>query len=118
MLEYSVELPQPCCTGILSEIIITGAGGFLGTSLVRQAEESGGRVLALPSPRQQGIDLASPTAADELCARYAIRHPQDALLIHAAALVDGNTPAALLANAAMAMQVAQWAKQIGIGFCV
>src|SRR5205085_7671746 len=42
----------------------------------------------------------------------------DALLIHAAALVDGNTPAALLANAAMAMQVAQWAKQVGIGFCV
>ena len=40
------------------------------------------------------------------------------ILVHAAAKVSWDTPEGLLSNAAMALNVASWARSIEIGFCV
>jgi len=101
-------------------IIITGASGFLGRYLVEAASTLSPDIAVLPiySPRQSGVDLQSPAAQEELARSISITNPQEAVLIHAAALIEWDTPAAMLANAAMAVHVSAWAKDIGIGFSV
>lgn len=104
----------------LKEIVVTGASGFLGQTLLDVAATflSGATVLAIHSPRRGGIDLAHPTAPEKLGTTIHISHPRDTMLIHAAAVVEWNTPDGLLANAAMALNVATWARSTDIGFAV
>lgn len=101
-------------------LIITGASGFLGQTLVDIAESTLPRAKILPvySPRLGGIDLVHPTAPEKLGATIRISNPQEGVLIHAAAVVEWDTPDSLLANAAMALNVARWARSSDIAFCV
>lgn len=101
-------------------VIVTGASGFLGRALLEVATTSWPNATLLPiySPRSGGIDLEHPDAVEVLRTTLHIPNPQDAVLIHAAAVVKWNTPDGLLANAAMAVNVAEWARSIGIGFSV
>lgn len=99
-------------------LIVTGAGGFLGEAIVEAAGRDGTfRVLPVLSPRAGGIDLASEAAPD-VFAHLEIGDASAACLVHAAAVVEFDTPRAMLANAAMALHTALWARSMRIGFCV
>lgn len=101
-------------------VVITGASGFLGQTLLEVAATSWPNATLVPihPPRRAGIDLAHPTALEKLGKSVHISNPRDAILIHAAAAVKWDEPDGLLANAAMALNVAGWAESADIGFCV
>jgi len=104
----------------MKEIIITGASGFLGQSLVSTVRQVFPHVKLIPmySPRHGGIDLTSSSAVDRLNEEIQLSSPHDALLIHAAALLEWNTAAAVGTNTAMAYSIATWAQAVGISFSV
>lgn len=101
-------------------MVVTGASGFLGQTLLEVAATSWPNATLVPihSPRRGGIDLAHPTASEKLGATIRLSNPQDAILIHAAAIVEWDTPDGFFANAAMALSVASWARSTDIGHCV
>ena len=101
-------------------VVATGASGFLGQPLLRIAATNWPDATLLPiySPHRGGIDLAHPDAVEQLGTAFHISNPHDAVLVHAAASVKWSTSAGLLENAAMALNVATWARTTGIGFCV
>lgn len=101
--------------------MITGASGFLGASLMKAASNlcPEVRVHAIASPRSGGIDLAQPDACERLRSEIPIPHPEEAALIHAAAVVEWDeSERALSGNAAMAFNAARWARDTGVGFYV
>ena len=104
----------------VEDIVITGSSGFLGQSLVAAAREMFPKAKLQPviSGRHGGIDLTQPDAASRMLSQIQLQNPGRSVLIHAAALVEWNTHAALLDNAAMALNTAEWARQIGVGFSV
>ena len=101
-------------------VVVTGASGFLGQVLLEVAATTWPNASLLPihSPRCSGIDLAHPDAVERLGTTFRISNPQDAVLVHTAAAVKWDTPDGLLKNAAMALNVAMWARSTDIGFCV
>jgi len=101
----------------IREIIVTGATGFLGAETVKRARAilPGAAVIAVPSPRHGGPDLAATDGASQLSAFHAVARPEQTLLIHTAAIVAWDDPASRSGNAAMGLNVARWAKQAGIG---
>jgi len=105
---------------VVSTIVVTGANGFLGQSLLGQAarQRPETEIVAIPSHRAGGIDLAADMAPDWLSDKITLEDPSDALLIHAAAVVEWNTSAGLLKNVAIAINLAQWSNSIGIRFSV
>jgi nucleoside-diphosphate-sugar epimerase len=80
-------------------------------------EHPGARVSPLPSPRHGGVDLTHPDAPARLTTAFPVRNPEAAALIHAAAAVDWDGRDGFLSNAAMAFNVATWARSMRIGFC-
>lgn len=104
----------------IDEFIITGSSGFLGADLLRtiRTRFPQARTWSLLSGRHGGVDLTQPNAADQLTSQIRLRDPARSVLIHAAAVVEWNSRAALLDNAAMALNVADWAQHIGVGFSV
>jgi nucleoside-diphosphate-sugar epimerase len=107
-------------TAMAATLIVTGASGFLGQSVIEAAAAVYPEATIIPvrSPRSGGIDLTRPGAAEQLSASVCVPNPQDAVLIHAAAVLEWDTPAGFLGNAAMALHVATWARTVGIGFCI
>jgi len=101
-------------------LVITGASGFLGHTLTEVARDSWPEATLLPlnSPRHGGIDLAKPSASGDLEAAIQLTNPREAILIHAAALVKWSSVDGLMANVAMAVNVATWARAMDIGFSV
>ena len=99
-------------------LVISGASGFLGEHLVRLAFAGLPQVKIVPlvSPRHGGIDLTLPGASRELTRLIRLDCPQETALIHAAARVSFDSADGLLANAAMAVHVAEWARDAGISF--
>jgi nucleoside-diphosphate-sugar epimerase len=105
----------------MRDIVVTGASGFLGASLVEAARSlyPDARVRAISSPRQGGIDLTRPDAFERLRSEIRIPHPEEAALIHAAAIVElDESERALSGNAAIAFNAAKWARDAGLGFSV
>jgi nucleoside-diphosphate-sugar epimerase len=104
--------------GELQNLIITGASGFVGTELVRQARMTSpsGRIMQLCSPRSGGVDLTRPDCVRQLSAESRNESPAHTVLVHAAAVVgkDGVSSA----NAKMATHVARWAQSAGFAFSV
>jgi len=105
---------------MIHTIVVTGASGFLGQTILDTASRNTPDVEVVPvhSPQSGGIDLSLPDAPSALSDSLHIEEPENALLIHAAARVSWDSPDALLTNAAMALNVATWARTAGIGFCV
>jgi len=103
-----------------STLVVTGTSGFLGHTLVEVAAASwpNATLVPLSSPRHGGIDLAKPSALAKLATNVQICNPREAILIHAAALVNWDRADGFLENAAMALNVATWARTTDIGFCV
>ena len=105
----------------MRDLVITGASGFLGASLVEAARTfyPSARVHAISSPRRGGIDLTRPDSFERLRSEIRIPHPEEAALIHAAAIVELNeSERALSGNAAIAFNVARWARDAKLGFSV
>jgi nucleoside-diphosphate-sugar epimerase len=105
----------------MRDIVITGASGFLGATLVETARTlyPDARVHAISSPRDGGIDLARSDAVERLRSEIRIPHPEEAALIHAAAIVElDESERALSGNAAIAFNVAKWAREAWLGFSV
>jgi nucleoside-diphosphate-sugar epimerase len=93
-------------------LIVTGATGFVGREIVARAERTGRwRVIGLS--RATGFDLAAPEAGEQL-RRLDIGDPAETVLIHSAARIEYDSQAAVIANAAMAVSTAQWARELGI----
>ena len=105
---------------MVKEIVVTGASGFLGKALLRKAASLWPQAKLRPinSPRQGGPDLESADASRKLDEAVRLTAPKRALLIHAAAVVERDGPRAILANAAMAANVAAWAERAGVGYAV
>lgn len=103
-----------------NDLIITGSSGFLGQSLLTAARTMfpQARLWPVASARHGGIDLTRPDAVGQMSSRIQPQNPGRSMLIHAAAVVEWNSRAALLDNAAMALNAAEWARQTGIGFSV
>jgi len=101
-------------------MVVTGASGFLGQTLLEAAATTwpDATIVPIHSPRCGGIDLVQPKASEQLAATIPMANSHDAILIHAAATVEWDTPDGFLANAAMAVNVATWARAVGIGFSV
>lgn len=72
-------------------------------------------VTELHSPRSGGPDLTGVTAA-ELERRVPLHDPGSTAVIHAAARVESDTRDAAIDNLAMAVPVAEWARNVGVGF--
>jgi nucleoside-diphosphate-sugar epimerase len=105
----------------MRDLVVTGASGFLGASLIEAARSlyPDVRVHAIESPRCGGIDLARPDAFERLGSEIRIAHPEEAALIHAAAIVDWDeSERALTSNPAMALNVARWSRDVRLGFSV
>ena len=105
----------------MRDLVITGASGFLGGSLVEAAGNfcPDAQVHAIASPRQGGIDLARSDGFDRLRSEIRIPHPEEAALIHAAAIVElDESERALSGNAAIAFNAARWARDARLGFSV
>ena len=102
------------------EVVVTGPTGFLGKTLVDLAltSEADGTVVPIHSHRSGGVDLAQPNATERLETTIHLSNPQEAILIHAAALVEWDTPDSFMLNAAMALNIAKWARSVNIGFSV
>lgn len=101
-------------------VVVTGSSGFLGGTLLKVAAKLApdAAVVPIPSPRFGGLDLAQPDAPERLEDAIQITNAKETILVHAAAKVSWDTPEGLLSNAAMALNVATWARSIDIGFCV
>ena len=101
-------------------LVITGASGFLGQALREVAAMACPKATVIPvsSPRDGGIDLAQSGASERLAGTVNLSDPYDTVLIHAAAVVAWDSSEGFLANAAMAVNVATWARSAKIGFCV
>jgi len=99
-------------------VVVTGATGFVGTALLDRlrVNHSDARVIALSSARPTGLDLSAHGADEELARRVSVETPRDAVLIHLAAEVDFVSASAAAKNIAMALNVATWARNVGIGF--
>jgi nucleoside-diphosphate-sugar epimerase len=99
-------------------LVVTGAGGFLGEAILRAAPARlpNWRVVPLASPRRGGPDLTDPEAERRLRDVLPTPAPAGTALIHAAAVVDFASPAATLANAAMSLTMARWARDARVGF--
>ncbi|HVS54019.1 MAG TPA: NAD(P)-dependent oxidoreductase [Opitutaceae bacterium] len=104
----------------LTEIIITGASGFLGSQLqaIAQSHCPAARIVAIGSPKQGGIDLTDSNCFENLAKRVRLKNPESSLLIHTAAAVDWHSIDGLLKNAAMAHNIAAWAKANDIAFSI
>lgn len=104
----------------MRHVVITGASGFLGAAVVAAARavQPTLSVTAVDSPSEGGIDLTAPDAAARLQAAVRLDDPGATVLIHAAARVRWDAPEGLLANAAMAVNVASWGREAGVGFAV
>jgi nucleoside-diphosphate-sugar epimerase len=105
-------------TRMARTVIITGASGFLGRHLVEAAAGTAAAIVPIRSPRSGGIDLAGPGAVARLHELVSIADPAQAVLIHAAAVMAWDAPEGFLANAAMALNAARWAREAGVGFSV
>jgi nucleoside-diphosphate-sugar epimerase len=100
-------------------VVVTGATGFLGGTLVQAARQlPGAEVIPIASPRASGVDLAAADTVERLTEAVHLHSPDETLLVHAAARIAWNEAAGLLDNAAMAVSLAKWAAQTGIGFAV
>jgi nucleoside-diphosphate-sugar epimerase len=95
------------------KVIITGASGLLGKSLV---EAAGDGAISLVGPGHGGLNLAEATV-DQIGAAIPLDDPGHALLIHAAADLS-ETTGGLIINVQMAEAMATWARRVGIGFSV
>jgi nucleoside-diphosphate-sugar epimerase len=104
----------------LQHIVITGAGGFLGTHLAAMAKSSGAETVTLiHSPRApQGLDLAGNDAVGALQQRFPIPDPEETAVIHAAAFVQWDSAEAVIQNSMMAFNVASWIVKSKIRFAV
>ena len=104
----------------MRHIVITGAGGFLGTHLAAMAKNSGTQTVTLiHSPSvPQGVDLAGTDAIRSLQQRFPIPDPEKTAVIHAAAFVQWNSAEAVIKNSMMAFNVASWIAQLKIRFAV
>ncbi len=104
----------------MKSIIITGASGFLGKAIINQAKTlfPNAEIIPISSPRAGGIDLCSNDATKQLSEKISLSDPANTILIHAAASVKWFDPEGLLENAAMAINLATWARNSGIGFSV
>jgi GDP-L-fucose synthase len=97
-----------------SRVLVTGAGGFLGRSLVRALEARGPG--ALLTPRSARLDLRERDAV-----RAYLAHERPDLIIHLAAVVGGiganrNHPGLFFfENAIMGIQLIEEARRAGIG---
>jgi GDP-L-fucose synthase len=95
-------------------VLVTGAGGFLGRSLVRALEARGPG--ALLTPRSARLDLRERDAV-----RAYLAHERPDLIIHLAAVVGGiganrNHPGLFFfENAIMGIQLIEEARRAGIG---
>jgi nucleoside-diphosphate-sugar epimerase len=101
-------------------VMVTGASGFLGEEIVRTARRWWPKAAVLPiaSPRRGGPDLGSPSAGEWLRKEISLPRPEDTLLIHAAARVEWSGRDGVIANSAMALEVASWAAEAGLGFSI
>ncbi|MBN1574483.1 MAG: NAD(P)-dependent oxidoreductase [Deltaproteobacteria bacterium] len=92
----------------------------MGRNIVKALSESSpdSRIIPVYSPRQGGIDLTLPGAKEALEKKIHIAEPKEAVLIHAAAVVEWDSADGLIDNTLMAINVASWAKDTGIGFSI
>lgn len=99
-------------------VVVTGATGFVGTALLDQlrASQSDARVIALSSAQLAGLDLSAHGADEQLARVVRVEVPREVVLIHLAAEVDFVSANAAVKNVAMALNVATWARNVGIGF--
>jgi nucleoside-diphosphate-sugar epimerase len=104
----------------LREIIITGASGFLGQTLVDAARSgyADARVIPVRSPRKGGIDLTKPDSVDKLREKVHLDNSRKSVLIHAAAVTNWEEPIGLAANASMAANLVKWVREAEIDFSV
>lgn len=104
----------------MRHIVITGAGGFLGSHLAAAARKSDAETVTLIySPRvAEGIDLAGKDAVGSLQKRVPISNPVETAVIHAAACVEWDSVEAVTQNSLMAFNVASWIVEQKIGFAV
>lgn len=101
-------------------VILTGASGFLGRHIASTAarKHPDVTVVLVEGPSVHGVDFSKDGSDMALAERISIEDPQRSVLIHAAAKIEWDSPEALLNNAAMACNVAAWAKDLGVGFSV
>ena len=104
----------------VTDIVVTGASGFLGQNVLQAAAHicPGAALWPVYSPRYGGVDLAAGDTLERLVNGIPVSNPKETLLIHAAAVVEWNTPAGLLKNVAIALNAATWAKSKHIGFSI
>ncbi|MBN1881990.1 MAG: NAD(P)-dependent oxidoreductase [Deltaproteobacteria bacterium] len=104
---------------MIDTVIVTGASGFLGSELLICLKKTYPKATIIPivSPRQEkGIDLCDDNVVSQLNQTYDIPHPDNTLLIHAAAYMDWHSREGIFKNVEMATNIAEWAKSQGIGF--
>ncbi len=95
-------------------VLVTGAGGFLGRSLVRALEARGPAVLLIPRSTQ--LDLRERDAV-----RAYLAHEKPDLIVHLAAVVGGiganrrHPGLFFFENAIMGVQLIEEARRAGIG---
>lgn len=104
----------------MRHIVITGAGGFLGSHLAAAARKSGAEKVTPVYSRltAEGVDLADKNAVQDLQQRFPISNPEETAVIHAAAHVEWDSIEAVTLNALMAFNVASWMAEQKVGFGV